>query len=170
MARPAVVAYLTAAALIAADQASKFWIVQVMGLRRQGDHIELSNIMDFTMVWNRGVSFGLLRSPDGQETIRWLLALFAAAASLALILWVRKAKRVWTGVGAGFIIAGAMGNLIDRVRLGHVIDFLNFEDIGFKFVFNVADAAINVGVAILLIETFLTPDKDKVPEADKAPL
>lgn len=163
MARPSTVAYVTAAALIAADQLSKFWIVQVMGLKQQGDHIELSNIMDFTMVWNRGVSFGLLRSPDGQETIRWLLALFAALISVGLVIWVRRAKRTWTGLGIGFIIAGAVGNLIDRVRLGHVIDFLNFEDIGFRYVFNVADAAINVGVAILLIETFLTPKEPDHP-------
>ena len=161
MGRPAAVAYLTAAILIVADQLSKFWIVQIAGLRQSGDHIELSNLMDFTMVWNRGVSFGLLRSPDGQETIRWLLALFAATISVALILWVRKARRTWTGLGIGFIIGGAVGNLIDRVRLGHVIDFIDFGDIGFHFVFNVADAAINVGVAILLIETFLTADKDR---------
>lgn len=165
MRKPAIVAYLLAALIIAADQASKYWIVQIMGLREPGHHIEVSNIFDLTMVWNRGVSFGLFRSPDGQETIRWLLALFAAVISVFLIVWIRKAKRLWTGIAVGLIIGGALGNLVDRVLLGHVIDFLNFENIGFKWVFNVADAGINVGMAILLIETFLTGDKDKAPAA-----
>lgn len=161
MRKPAIVAYTLAALIIAADQLSKYWAVQIMGLRVPGDHIEVSGVFDLTMVWNRGVSFGLFRSPDGQETIRWLLALFSAVISVVLIVWVRKAKRVWSGVAIGLIIGGALGNLVDRVLLGHVVDFLNFENIGFKWVFNVADAAINVGMAILLIEMFVTGDKDK---------
>jgi signal peptidase II len=161
MRRPAVVAYLTAVVLIVADQLSKFWIVHIKGLTQEQDKIELSSIMDFTMVWNRGVSFGLFRSPEGEETIRWLLAVFATAISVSLIVWVRNAKRDWSGVAIGCIIGGAVGNLIDRVRLGHVIDFIDFGDIGFKYVFNIADSAINVGVAILLIETFLTAEKDR---------
>ena len=160
MGRPAVLAYLLAAVVVALDQASKFWILNVVRLEERR-HIDISSIFDLSMVWNRGVSFGLFRSPDGQETIRWLLAAFAAAISLALIVWVRKAQRMWSGVGIGLIIGGAVGNLIDRVRFGAVADFLDFSGLHFPWVFNVADAAINVGVAILLIETFITAERDK---------
>lgn len=166
MPKLAKLAYGLAALIIALDQASKYWIVNIMGLRVPGDQIEISKFFDLTLVWNRGVSFGLFRSPDGQETIRWALAAFQIAIAVALIVWVRKAQRTWTAVSIALIIGGALGNAIDRVLLGHVIDFIDVSGLGFfPWVFNVADAGINIGVAILLIETFLTPDKpkDKVP-------
>ncbi len=162
MARPAVLAYILAAVVLIADQASKFWALYILDLPTRL-RVEVSGVFDLSMVWNRGVSFGLFRSPEGEETIRWLLAAFAAVISVILIWWVQKAKRAWSGVGIGFIIGGALGNLVDRVRFGQVADFLDFSDIGFIYVFNVADAAINVGVAILLLETFFTSEKDKTP-------
>ena len=157
-----IMAYAIAALVIVADQLSKFWVLNVVGLSQAGDKIEISRFFDLTMVWNRGVSFGLFRSPDGQETIRWILAAFSAAVSVALIVWVWKAQRKWSAVGIGLIVGGALGNLIDRVRFGAVADFIDVSGLGFfPWVFNVADAAINIGVVVLLIETFFTSDKDK---------
>lgn len=156
------IAYAIAAVVIVLDQLSKFWVLNIKGLNQAGDHIDISRFFDLTMVWNRGVSFGLLRSPDGQETIRWLLAAFSAVICVALVIWVRKAQRKWSAIGIGLIIGGALGNLIDRVRFGAVADFIDVSGLGFfPWVFNLADAAINIGVIVLLIETFFTSDKDK---------
>jgi signal peptidase II len=158
-----VLAYGIAIVVIAVDQASKYWVLHGLDLPLR-QHIEVwPPIFNLTMVWNRGVSFGLFRSPEGQETIRWLLAAFAAVVSVALILWVRKARRAWSAVSVGLIIGGAIGNLIDRVRLGAVADFLDFSGLKFIWIFNIADSAITVGVILLLLETFLTAEKDKTP-------
>lgn len=153
-------AYAIAATIIVLDQASKYWALNILDLPSRGQ-VSLSPIFNLTMVWNRGVSFGLFRSPEGQETIRWLLAAFAAIVSIALILWVRKAERKWSAIAIGMIIGGALGNLVDRVRFGAVADFLDFSGLHFPWVFNIADSAITIGVIVLLIETFMTPDKDK---------
>ena len=156
------IAYGIAALVIVLDEFSKFWVLNILGLAQAGDHIEISRFFDLTMVWNRGVSFGLFRSPDGQETIRWLLAAFSAAISVALIVWVWRAQRKWSAIGIGLIVGGALGNLIDRVRFGAVADFIDVSGLGFfPWVFNVADAGINIGVIVLLLETFLTSEKDK---------
>ena len=81
-----IMAYAIAALVIVADQLSKFWVLNVVGLSQAGDKIEISRFFDLTMVWNRGVSFGLFRSPDGQETIRWILAAVSVAGSVAIVV------------------------------------------------------------------------------------
>jgi signal peptidase II len=151
-------AYLLALFVIVADQVSKWWVLDVFHLHEKGQAPVLP-FFDLTYVENRGVSFGLFRSPDGQETIRWILAGFSAVVVVILMAWVLKARRNWTAVSIGLIMGGAVGNLIDRVRFGHVTDFLDFSKLHFPWVFNVADAAINIGIAILLVETFLFPEK-----------
>ena len=93
--------------------------------------------------------------------MRWVLAVFSLAVSIGLAVWVRKVARPLTAIAIGLIIGGALGNLIDRVRFGWVVDFLDFSGLHFPWVFNVADSGITVGVALLLAETLLTPDKPK---------
>jgi signal peptidase II len=106
------------------------------------------------MVWNPGVSFGLLAAKG--DVGRWLLVGFAAAVVVALGFWARRSTRVLTALAVGLVMGGAIGNnVIDRVRFGAVADFLDFSGLGFKWVFNVADSAISVGVALLLLEMFL---------------
>jgi signal peptidase II len=108
-----------------------------------------------TLVENGGVSFGLFQS-DAPWT-RWALAAFSLVVAVALALWVRRAAKPFSGVAVGLIIGGAVGNLIDRVRHGVVIDFIDVTALYFPWVFNVADSAITIGIVLLLAEGFLAP-------------
>lgn len=138
-----------AAALIAiADQASKFWIVQIVELpvRRK---IELSPIFDLTYVENRGASFGMLAGGMGSRII---LSSISIAVATALVIWLARLKRRFAAAGAALIVGGALGNLYDRLAYGYVVDFLDFSGLYFPWVFNIADAAINVGVACLIVD------------------
>jgi signal peptidase II len=148
-------AYALALGVIALDQLSKYWVLNVHRLPERISTPVLP-FFDLTMVWNRGVSFGLLRADE--DVGRWLLAAFSLIVSGALIVWARKAERPWTALALGLVIGGALGNLIDRVRFGAVADFLDFTDLYFPWIFNVADSAITVGVIILLIDGLLTPE------------
>jgi signal peptidase II len=151
--RNGLIAYAVAAALVVADQVSKLWFLS-LGLS-EGDSIPVLPFFRLSMVWNPGISFGLLQG-HGQIG-RWLLVLFGLAVVVGLAWWIRNAERLWAAVAIGLIMGGAIGNnLIDRVRLGMVADFLDFSGLGFKWVFNVADAAINVGIALLLLDIFLS--------------
>jgi signal peptidase II len=147
------VAYAIAAAVVVLDQLVKFWVLGVVQLQDKGS-IHLLPIFQLTMVWNPGVSFGLLRadSPSG----RWILVASAVAIVVALALWARRLDRSLTAVALGLVIGGAVGNnLIDRVRFGAVADFLDFHGLFFPWVFNVADSAICVGVGLLLLDSFV---------------
>lgn len=150
--------WLLALGVVALDQLSKYWVLFVYGLPARGS-VEILPVFNLTMVWNRGISFGLLRSPDGQELIRWLLAAFSAAVAAVLIVWARKVERPLAAVALGLVIGGAVGNLIDRVRWGAVADFLDFSPLGFVWVFNLADSAITVGVALLLLDSLRSAPK-----------
>lgn len=153
-------AYALAIVIIVLDQISKHWILNGLQLEL-GRPVEVLPFFNLTLVHNRGVSFGLFQSPQGQDTIRWTLAAFSLIVSIGLIIWARKVAKPLTAVAIGLIIGGAIGNLIDRVRFGYVIDFLDFSGLYFPWVFNIADAGISIGVALLLAETLLTPDKPK---------
>ena len=159
-------AYAVAAAVILADQFAKNWIINSMHME-PGASVAVTPFFHLTLVLYRGVSFGLFRSEEGQEWGRWILAAFAAGVSIALAVWVRKAQRKLPALAIGLIIGGALGNLSDRIRLGHVVDFLDFGPI-FPWVFNVADAAVNVGVALLLLDAVLGRDKGQA--AAKSPI
>tara|TARA_R110000868_G_scaffold56449_5_gene174631 strand:- start:10229 stop:10831 length:603 start_codon:yes stop_codon:yes gene_type:complete len=121
-------------------------------------HIELSQAFDLTMVWNKGVSFGLLGA-DGPLG-RFLLVGFSVAVALALIAGLLqmgpfKAGRRWQAIAFGLIIGGALGNAVDRALYGAVADFLNFSGLMFPWVFNIADVGINLGVAAILLDVFI---------------
>ena len=148
-------AYVLAAVVVLLDQASKAWVMGGLQLAQRGQ-ITLLPFFRLTMVMNRGVSFGLLRA-DGPVG-RWLLVGAALLVVVALVGWVRKADRLLFAAAIGLIIGGALGNnLIDRARIGEVVDFLDFSGLFFPWVFNVADSAITVGVGLLLIDSFTAP-------------
>ena len=157
--RLAFVAYAIAAAVVVADQALKLW---ALGAFRAADSVSLPGIgpMRLSLVWNTGVSFGVLNI--GAEWTRWLLSAFALFVAGGLTVWVRSVERPLLAVAIGCIIGGAVGNLIDRLRLGAVVDFLDFSQLWFPWVFNIADAAINVGAALLIWDLFLAPRKRAV--------
>lgn len=142
---------LGAAAIIVLDQASKFWIVHGLGLPELG-RIEISGIFDLSYVENRGASFGMLSG------MRWLLSVISVGVALALGAWLGRLTRPFAATGVAFIIGGALGNLYDRLAYGYVVDFLDFSGLHFPWVFNVADMAINVGIAFLLLDAWLTRD------------
>ena len=148
-------AYAIAAAVIVLDQLVKFWVLNLVQLQERGP-VPVLPIFQLTMVWNPGVSFGLLRadSPSG----RWILVVFATVVVAALAWWARRLQRGLTAVALGLIMGGAVGNnLIDRVRFGAVADFLDFHGLFFPWVFNLADSAITVGSVLLIWDLFLAP-------------
>ena len=147
--------------VILLDQATKLWILHGLRLpERQGvsdgrlrdGHVEISSVFDLSYVENRGVSFGLFA---GGMTSRIALTVLSLLVSAYVMRWLGELERRVAAAGAGFIVGGALGNVIDRVAYGYVVDFLNFDGIGFPYVFNVADAAINVGVACLIYDALV---------------
>lgn len=141
--------------VLAADQASKWWILNVLDLpsKRQ---VVLLPVLNFAMVWNRGVTFGMLNGLGGLGHV--ILAVVALCVVGALGVWMNRAETRLAAVAIGGIIGGAVGNTIDRVRFGAVVDFIQAQLISpwgnlFPWVFNVADSAIVCGVIALIIET-----------------
>ena len=156
--RLALVAYGLAVLVIIVDQLSKLWILNGLKLGERGS-IRVLPIFDLTLVWNQGVSFGLFR--EHGDVGRWVLTGFAAAVVVVIAWWARRADRPVLAAALGLILGGAAGNnLIDRVRLGAVVDFLDFKNLGFPWVFNVADSAITIGVVLLLLDSFARPARE----------
>lgn len=133
------------------DQVSKWWILYELNLPLL-QQVKISPLFSFTMVWNRGVSFGLLSS-DGWG--RWVLVVFSLGVAVFLIDWLRKGTKPVLTYGLALVAGGAIGNAIDRIYYGAVVDFLDFSGLHFPWVFNIADAAINIGVACLFLDVFL---------------
>jgi signal peptidase II len=141
----------TAAVVFVADQISKLWILFWVRLEDTGPWPILP-FLEFVMVWNRGISYGLFQ--QSTDLGRWLLVALSIAASIWLGFWLRKAVRRVEALALGLIIGGALGNLVDRVAYGAVADFVHIFVGRFSwYVFNIADAAIVVGVALLLYDT-----------------
>jgi signal peptidase II len=145
-------AYGLAALVVVADQAVKLWVVGRLGLAA-GETVPVVWPLSLTLVWNDGISFGFFQTHAAWT--RWALAAFSLAASLALVAWARGAQTRLTGIAAGLILGGAVGNLIDRVRLGAVVDFVDVRPLMFPWIFNIADSGITVGVILLLAENLL---------------
>ena len=145
-------AYLGALVVLVLDQLSKHWILYVHDLPAKLT-TEVVGPLSLTMVWNRGVSFGLMRAD--QDLARWGLTAFSLIVAVVLAVWVRNATRPLLAAGLSLIIGGAIGNAIDRARFGAVVDFIDVQRLGFfPWVFNIADAGITIGVVILLLDSF----------------
>jgi signal peptidase II len=157
-------AYLLALLVIAADQASKWWILEVFRLSER-IQAPVWGPLDLHMVWNRGVSFGLLWAD--KDLARWGLAAFSVIVSVILAVWVRRAQRGLMAAALGCIMGGAIGNVIDRIRFGAVADFIDVSALHFPWIFNVADAAINIGIGLLLLDMLLS-DRKAQPARDAA--
>lgn len=136
----------TALAVLAADQASKWWILDGLRLPERGQIVVLP-ILNLTMVWNRGVTFGLL---NGTGSSWVLLAAVALVVVAALAVWLWRADSRLVAVALGAVAGGAVGNVIDRLRFGAVVDFIHLHAWGWSwYVFNLADSAIVCGVVAL---------------------
>ena len=135
--------------LVLADQLTK--ILAMNTLLAGGKAIEVAPFLNLVVVWNRGVSFGLLSSDSPWGP--WLLGGFALAVAGALVIWLLRADNRILGSGLGLVIGGAVGNAIDRALYGAVVDFVDahWGDLHWP-AFNIADAAITLGVGFLLLD------------------
>ena len=144
-------AYAIAAAVLIADQLSKYWILSVIRLP-EGATMEVFWPLQFTRIWNEGVSFGLLQAQN--DLVRWGMVAFSLIVAVLLSYWVRSQTRFLPAVGLALLIGGAVGNAIDRARFGAVVDFLDVQRLGFfPWIFNIADAAITIGVIMILLDS-----------------
>ncbi|HEX6867115.1 MAG TPA: signal peptidase II [Caulobacteraceae bacterium] len=149
MKRPPLIAYGLGALVVALDQLVKYWVLYVFALPAR-ETVHVAGPFSLTMVWNAGVSFGLLRAQ--QDLARWGLVVFSLGVAVVLAVWARRIKRPLLAVAVGMVMGGAVGNAIDRARFGAVVDFLDFKALYFPWVFNIADSAITVGVVLLLLD------------------
>jgi signal peptidase II len=137
--------------VVLADQASKYYISQHFG---EFEHITLLPVLDVTRMHNVGAAFSFLASASGWQ--RWLFIGLAGVVSVGIIVWLLRLKERAHGLlacGLALVLGGALGNVIDRIRLGYVIDFIHFHwDRAYFPAFNVADSAITVGAACLLLD------------------
>ena len=140
-----------AALVVLIDQAHKAWMLYVYDIGARGT-VSITPFFDLVLVWNQGISYGLL--PQDSALGRLGLILFAFGASLALAAWLASLTSRLAAVSIGLIIGGAVGNAIDRVVYGAVADFFSFHAFGFEwYIFNIADTAIVAGVVGLLYDS-----------------
>ena len=159
---PSRAGWIVAAASLAADQLSKNLLLYGWDFRVLGPaaRIAILPFFDLVMVWNPGVSYGLF--PAGSPTGAIILIVLSLVAVAVLSWWLARAERKILAVGLGLVIGGALGNVIDRAIYGAVADFFHFYAFGHDwYVFNVADAAITVGVIVLLLDAFVRPEDAK---------
>ena len=149
--KPRVMALFAALAMLGLDQLTKHWALLSLGA--VGTTIKLRGPVDLTLVFNRSNAFGLI--PDYGDSSRWVLtALSFAIAAVLLGLMLRRSTSIMNAFGFAFISAGALGNALDRLRLGAVVDLFDASKVRFVWVFNVADVSIDLGIALTLIAAF----------------
>ena len=145
---------ILSALVVIADQVSKAWIVRHFA---EFEFVSLLPILDITRMHNVGAAFSFLASASGWQ--RWLFIALAVAVSIGIIVWMLRLPRNAHALlccGLALVLGGAVGNVIDRIRLGHVVDFIHFHwDRAYFPAFNVADSAITVGAACLLLDALL---------------
>lgn len=163
---PARLIGLVLAALVAiVDQVVKWYVIGPLALR-QVRHIDLTEFFDLTYTENRGVSLGMFEA-SSMET-RWALVAVTAGIALVVLVWMMREKKLADIAGLALILGGAIGNIRDRYDLGYVIDYADFHIGGFRpfLIFNIADAAITIGVVIILARSLLVRDKDEQQAGD----
>ena len=142
---------------VLADQAHKAWMLYVYDIGAKGT-VVITSFFDLVLVWNEGISYGLL--PQESALGRLGLILFAFGATLALAVWLARIDSRLGGASIGLIIGGAIGNAIDRIAYGAVADFFSLHAFGYQwYVFNVADVAIVAGVVGLLYDSLFRGHK-----------
>ncbi|HEX8756323.1 MAG TPA: signal peptidase II [Steroidobacteraceae bacterium] len=142
-------------AVIALDQIVKLWIVQHLALYRT---VRVLPVLDVTLTYNRGAAFSFLADESGWQ--KWLFAGLAVVVAFGIVLWLRRLgarRQRLLCLGLTLILGGALGNLIDRLRIGHVVDFIlaHWHGVYFPWAFNIADSAITVGAVLLALDALL---------------
>ena len=146
------------------DQITKFWFDN--NLQMYERITVIPQVLDWTLAYNTGAAFSFLAGASGWQ--RWLFTLIAVVVSVVLVVWLKRLKpdETWLAVGLALVLGGALGNLVDRVVFGHVVDFIlvHWQDRWRFPAFNVADSAITVGAILLALDMF----KSKKPEEEVA--
>jgi len=156
--------FLLALTIFVADQAMKAWVVGPLGLDHIGAAREVVSFFDLRFVPNVGISLGLF--PADGPVMRWGLVLLTAAIAAGVGVWMWRESVKGDLIALSLVLGGAVGNILDRIRFGYVVDYadLHFGDWRPFLVFNVADAAITIGVLILLVRAIFVRDKTPVPQ------
>ena len=154
--------YLLAIVIIVLDQITKYW---VQGSFFEGQRLQLLPFFDFTLVYNKGAAWSFLSNAGGWQ--RWFFTAISSVVSIILIIWISRLESTQKCLllALSCILGGAIGNLIDRVLLGKVVDFLLFYYDGSYFpAFNVADAAITIGAIFMLLDMYFDYKRESANE------
>ncbi len=136
------------------DQLSKWWIVNEE-MQPEPHLVRVTSFLNFGLVWNKGITFGFLNRVD-HHLMAYFLAAVAVVIVFLLARWLWRTTSMAVTIALGFIMGGAIGNVIDRIHYGAVVDFLDFYYRDYHwYAFNVADAAIVTGVGLLLLDSLV---------------
>ena len=158
--RRSAVGFAVAAVVFFLEQVTKWIVLGPLDLRNVLQ-IEILPIFNLTYTENHGISLGLFQASS--DAMRWVLVIGTSLVAAGVAYWIAREERRWDQVALGMVLGGALGNILDRVRHGYVVDFADLHFGSFRpfFIFNVADAAISIGVAILLLRAFLVKEAPK---------
>jgi signal peptidase II len=147
--------FTVALIVFALDQLAKWVVTGPLGLNHIGDQLVILPIFNLTYTQNEGISLGMLNATN--PVGRWMLVGLTSAIAVAVAVWIGREKNRVDQAALGMVLGGALGNILDRVRFGYVVDFadLHFGDVRPFLVFNVGDAAISIAVVVLLLRAFL---------------
>ena len=154
--------FSVAAVVFLLDQLTKWIVIGPLELRSVGQIVVLP-IFNLSWTENYGISLGMLQASSSGA--QWALIALTSAIALGVAWWIGREKNRGDQIALGMVLGGALGNILDRLRFGYVVDFADLHFGTFRpfLVFNVADAAISIGVVILLVRAFL-PDKERPKE------
>lgn len=166
--RPRLIGLLLAAAIYFADQWLKGYVTGTLGLDIDGEQLTLLPFFDLTRTSNYGVSLGMFTATSME--MRWALVALTAAIAAAVLVWLLRERKLGDILPLAMVLGGALGNIWDRYRFGHVIDYADLHFGNFRpfLVFNLADAAITIGVVIILARSFLIREKPATDQAAAA--
>lgn len=153
-----------AAVIFVIDQWLKGYVTGPLGLTRIGDTHHLLPFFDFTLTHNYGVSLGMFEATSAE--MRWGLLAMTGLIALVVLVWLLRERRFGDILPLGMILGGALGNIVDRATYGYVVDFADFHIGTFRpfLIFNLADAAISIGVVIILARALFMREKPPLPQ------
>ncbi|MCW6510491.1 signal peptidase II [Lichenifustis flavocetrariae] len=165
MVRLRLIGAIVALLALVIDQASKQWLLHVYGIADK-QPVRVASFLDIVLAWNRGISYSLFTTDSARGP--WILLALTLTATVLLMAWLWRTDQSGTAFALGLLIGGALGNAYDRFAYGAVVDFVHFHIAGFSwYIFNGADVAICMGVAVLLLSSLIT--QPAVEPASKMP-
>lgn len=159
------IGFFIALIVFALDQLVKWWVTGPLAVDHEGAIFYILPFFQFSYTENNGISLGLLNATT--ELGRWMLVALTSAIAIGVAVWIVREKNRLEQIALGMVLGGALGNILDRVRHGYVVDFadLHFGQWRPFLIFNIGDAAISIAVVILLLRAFLSR-KDEAKGSD----